>query len=193
MEFLRRGPWFTMNAVNLSIRLATLTDLPVLEELIPASARELSGDFYTPEEVDAAVAHVFGVDTQLIADGTYFVAVIAERIVGCGGWSRRETICGGDRAKGEKVDRLIDPAMEPTRIRAFFVHPEYARCGIGRRILEECEQAAKAAGFTTAELAGTLPGEPLYTAHGYEVTERTSVPTPTGVPLPIVRMRKRLV
>lgn len=181
-----------MTATNDTIRSATPADVPALEELIPASARELSGAFYTPAEVDAAVAHVFGVDTQLITDGTYFVAEIGGRVVGCGGWSRRETICGGDRAKGGAVDRLIDPATEPTRIRAFFVHPAFARRGIGRRILLECEHAAKAAGFTSAELAGTLPGEPLYAAHGYEVIERTTVPTPTGVPLPIVRMRKRL-
>jgi GNAT superfamily N-acetyltransferase len=181
-----------MNAANLHIRPATPADVPTLEELILASARELSAAFNTPAEVDAAVAHVFGVDTQLIADGTYFVAEVGGKIVGCGGWSRRETICGGDKAKGGTVDRLIDPATEPTRIRAFFVHPDFARRGIGRRILLECEHAAKAAGFATAELAGTLPGEPLYAAHGYEVTERTTVPTPTGVPLPIVRMRKQL-
>lgn len=181
-----------MSGDNLVIRPATIADIPELDELIPTSARELSGGFYSPAEVDAAVAHVFGVDTQLIADGTYFVAMIGERVVGCGGWSKRETICGGDRAKGGTVDRLIDPAMEPTRIRAFFVHPEFARRGIGRQILVECEKAARAAGFTSAELAGTLPGEPLYAAHGYEVFERTAVPTPSGVPLPIVRMRKRL-
>jgi GNAT superfamily N-acetyltransferase len=181
-----------MNADHFTIRVATAADIPGLAELIPLSARELSGAFYTPAEVDAAVAHVFGVDTQLIADGTYFVTMIGDRIVGCGGWSKRETICGGDKAKGGAVDRLIDPKTEPTRIRAFFVHPAFARRGIGRRILIECEQAAIAAGFTSAELAGTLPGEPLYAAHGYEVIERTNVPTPTGVPLPIVRMRKRL-
>ena len=182
-----------MNTANLIIRPATSADIPALGALIPTSARELSSGFYTPAEVDAAVAHVFGVDTQLIADGTYFVAVIGERIVGCGGWSRRQAICGGDQAKGDGDDPLIDPATEPTRIRAFFVHPEFARRGVGRRILLECEQAARAAGFTSAELVGTLPGEPLYAAHGYEVIERTTVPTPTGVPLPIVRMRKRLV
>ena len=181
-----------MNTANLSIRPATRGDIPALDALIPASARELSGGFYTPAEVDAAVAHVFGVDAQLIADGTYFVAVIGERIVGCGGWSRRQTICGGDQAKGAGEDPPIDPGTDPTRIRAFFVHPEFARRGIGRRLLRECEKAARAAGFTSAELAATLPGEPLYAAHGYDVIERTTVPTPTGVPLPIVRMRKRL-
>ncbi len=177
--------------MDVLIRLARPEDIPALDGLIPASARELSRGFYTPAETEAAVAHVFGVDTRLVADGTFFVAEVAGRVVGCGGWSRRATLFGGDTAVTGRDDRLLDPATEPAKVRAFFVHPEFARRGIGRRLLGACEAAARGAGFTRAELAATLPGEPLYAACGYRVAERLSVPTPGG-PLPVVRMAKGL-
>ncbi|HJZ59365.1 MAG TPA: GNAT family N-acetyltransferase [Gemmataceae bacterium] len=181
-----------MCPADVLIRPATPADVPELDRLIPESARRLSPGFYTPAEVEAAVVHVFGVDSQLIADGTYFVAMSEGRIVGCGGWSRRKTVYGGDRAKGAGADALIDPATDPARIRAFFIHPDWARRGIGRRLLATCEAAARAAGFAAAELVATLPGEPLYAACGYAVLERLSAPTPGGVGLPVVRMGKRL-
>src|SRR5205085_5395002 len=116
---------------------------------------------------ESALVNVFGVDTQLIIDGTYYVAELDGRVVGGGGWSKRKTLYGGDQTKAAE-DPLLDPETEPARIRAFFIHPDYARRGIGGRIIETCEQAAREAGFTSIELAATLPGEPLYKAFGYQ-------------------------
>ena len=174
-----------------SIRRATPEDVPALKELIPRSARELSRGFYTPEETESAILHVFGPDSRLIADGTYFVAEVDGRLAGCGGWSRRRTLYGGDQTKtGEEP--LLDPATEPAKVRAFFVHPDFARRGIGSRILEECVQAARAAGFRRLELAATLPGVPLYAARGFFERERLDAPMPDGRTLPIVRMERDL-
>ena len=172
-------------------RLATDQDIPVLRELIPLSAKALSQGYYSDREIESAIAHVFGVDSQLIADGTYYVAVADGRIVGCGGWSKRKTLFGGDQMKGE-VDDLLDPARDAARIRAFFVHPEFARRGIGRTVMERCEAAARAHGFTRMEMGATLPGEPLYTAMGYTVAERIDYRMPDGVALPILRMIKAI-
>lgn len=175
----------------ISIRRATLEDVPALKELIPRSARELSRGFYTPEETESAILHVFGPDSRLIADGTYFVAEVDGRLAGCGGWSRRRTLYGGDQTKtGEEP--LLDPATEPAKVRAFFVHPDFARRGIGSRILEECVENARAAGFRRLELAATLPGVPLYAARGFLERERLDVPMPDGRTLPIVRMERDL-
>jgi GNAT superfamily N-acetyltransferase len=173
------------------IRAATHADLPVLRELIPLSVRALSGDHYSAAQIESAIVHLFGPDTQLIADRTYFVAEEEGAIVGCGGWSRRRTLYGGDQTKGAE-DPLLDPAREPARIRAFFVHPGWARRGVGSRILEACALAARAAGFRELELAATLPGEPLYRAFGFEARERLEAPLPDGLSLPIVRMVRRL-
>jgi GNAT superfamily N-acetyltransferase len=150
----------------LSIRKATLADRPALEALIARSARELSVNDYTPEQVEGALRGAFGVDTQLIDDGTYFVAVDADSIVGCGGWSCRRTLFGGD-ARAERDAGLLDPRADAAKIRAFFVDPAHARRGIGRAILEHCESAARARGFTCFELMGTLPGVRLYRECGY--------------------------
>ena len=177
--------------MTITIRSATRADIPILEQLIPESARALSVGFYTPDEIEIAVAHVFGVDTQLIDDGTYFIAVIDGTVTGCGGWSRRKTLFGGDQYKAAAADDLLDPATEPARIRAFFVHPDWARRGIGGRILVACEQAARQAGFTGLELVATLPGERLYKAFGFEEKERFSIDV-GGRALPAVRMAKRL-
>ena len=162
-----------------------------MERLIAASVRALSVDFYTSEQIESALVHVFGVDTQLIADGTYFVAELDGQIVGCGGWSKRTTLFGGDQAKAGE-DNLLDPTIDPARIRAFFIHPNFARRGIGKQIIEACEQAAAAAGFRQLEMAATLPGEPMYLRVGYVALERFDLPFPNGVSLPLVRMGKNL-
>ena len=169
------------------IRLAVPADLPALHALIPASVRALGAGYYSPEQIESSIRRVFGPDTQLIADGTYFVAEAAGRVIGCGGWSRRQTLYGGDQMKGE-ADPLLDPAADAARIRAFFVHPEWARRGVGSRMLEACASAARAAGFTRLELVATLPGEPLYRALGFAARERYEVPLQGGLGLPVVRM-----
>lgn len=176
---------------EMTIRPAIFAEIPALEQLIAASVRGLSVSYYSPEQIESALIHVFGVDTQLIADGTYFVAELDGQIVGCGGWSKRKTLFGGDQAKAGE-DNLLDPAIDPARIRAFFIHPDFARRGIGKQIIEACEQAAAAAGFQQLEMAATLPGEPMYAAVGYDVIERFDLPFPNGVVLPLVRMGKTI-
>ncbi len=173
------------------IRSATMAEVPALEQLIAASVRVLSVDYYSSEQIESALVHVFGVDTQLIADGTYFAAELDGQIVGCGGWSKRKTLFGGDQAKAGE-DNLLDPKTEPARIRAFFIHPNFARRGIGKQIIEACETAAKRAGFQQLEMAATLPGEPMYLAVGYQVMERWTHRLADGVELPLVRMGKSI-
>lgn len=172
-----------------SLRLARMDDVPALEELIPLSVRALQAEHYSPAQMEAALGPVFGVDRQLIADGTYFVVEEAERIVGCGGWSRRKAVFGGDRARAG-ADEMIDPLRDPARVRAFFVHPDFARRGIGRTILAACETALLAAGFHSAELVATLAGETLYAAFSYEVVQRYEVPLKNAPSLAVVKMRK---
>ncbi|MET0152419.1 MAG: GNAT family N-acetyltransferase [Candidatus Binatia bacterium] len=173
------------------MRVAQAADVPVLRELIARSARGLSVGYYTPAQTEAAVRYVFGVDSQLIADGTYFVVEEGGAVVACGGWSRRRTLFGGDQAK-TAVDPLLDPAIEPARIRAFFVDPRHARQGLGRRLVDECTRAARAAGFGSLELVATLPGEPLYAAAGFTVSERFELTLPGDVRVPVARMRREL-
>ena len=173
------------------IRLATAEDLPALKTLIPLSARALSRGYYSAEQTEGAIRHVFGPDSQLIADGTYFAAEEDGGLAGCGGWSRRRTLFGGDQMKSA-VDPLLDPATEAARIRAFFVHPAFARRGVGSAILGACMDAARAAGFRRMELASTLPGVPLYEAFGFEKREPIDVPLPDGVVLPVIRMERAL-
>lgn len=175
------------------IRKATVADIPALERLIPESARGLSVDYYTAEQIEGAIARVFGVDSQLIADETYFVAEVHGAIVGCGGWSKRKTLYGGDQMKAPGEDPLLDPQTDPARIRAFFIHPTWARRGIGGQIIGVCEQAAREAGFRAIEIIATLPGEPLYARFGYEATERFDIPLADGIALPLTRMRKAIV
>lgn len=173
-------------------RLAHEGDVADLERLIPVSVRGLQAAFYTPSQIEAALGSAFAVDRQLIRDGTYFVVEDAGRIVGCGGWSRRRALCGGDHGRcGD--DPPLDPASEPARIRAFFVHPDRARRGIGRAILESSEQAIVQAGFRGIVLMATLAGEPLYAAGGYVAVERCEIPLVSDVSLPVVRMAKNLV
>jgi GNAT superfamily N-acetyltransferase len=161
--------------VSYLLRKATLADVPQLAELIAASARGLSADDYSAAQVEAALDGAFGVDTELIHDGSYFVAGAAQELVGCGGWSRRSTLFGGDKQPGRR-SALLDPARDAARIRAFFVRPAWARQGIGRALLERCEQEARAHGFRAIELMATLPGERLYDRFGYVVRVRVHHP-----------------
>ena len=172
------------------IRRAGLDDRDAVEELIAESARSLSREEYSDEQIEAAIASVYGVDSELVRDGTYFVAEAGGRLVGCGGWSRRRTLFGGDRYAGRDSGEL-DPAAEPAKIRAFFVHPSWARRGVGRALLETCEREAREYGFRALELMATLPGVKLYAAHGYRGGERVTYDA-GGVPLEFVPMRKEL-
>jgi GNAT superfamily N-acetyltransferase len=177
-------------ASKTSLRLARETDIPTLEVLIPLSVRALQAAHYSPAQMEAALGPVFGVDRQLILDGTYFVANLQSRIVGCGGWSRRQAMFGGDRDRPAE-DALLDPKRDAARIRAFFIHPDFARRGIGWSILVACEAVIKKAGFQSAELVATLTGEPLYTSSGYTVIECYEVPLSGELTLPVVRMAKQ--
>ncbi|WP_448699427.1 GNAT family N-acetyltransferase [Mucilaginibacter sp. AW1-3] len=170
-------------------RLATLADVPILQKLIASSVRELSKDYYTPQQIESSIKYIFGIDTQLIADGTYYVIEKDNTIVACGGWSKRNTLYGGDQYK-EQADPLLDPAVDAARIRAFFVHPGYARQGLGRMMIDLCESAAQREGFTSFELGSTLPGEPLYRAMGYTAVEHINAPMADGEILQVIKMRK---
>jgi GNAT superfamily N-acetyltransferase len=178
-----------------TLRLATEDDLPALHALIEASVRELQAGDYTPAQMEGALGTVLGVDTQLIADQTYFVAesrdqsINAPALAGCGGWSKRKTLFGADRGPGREPE-LLDPAVDAAKIRAIFVHPAFARCGLGSLILAQCEAAAKAAGFKRFEMGSTLTGVPLYRLKGYVEIERIAVPLWNGEALPIVKMIK---
>lgn len=172
------------------IRPARSDEISAIEQLIAASARQLSSGYYSPQETEAAIAHVFGVDSELVADGTYLVVELDGRIAGCGGWSRRATLFGSDRFAQRQMG-FVDPAEAPAKIRAFFIAPEFARRGIGSALLDACEQAARAAGFTQAELMATLPGVPFYAAHGYRA-EGEVVQQYDGIALRFVPMRKTL-
>jgi GNAT superfamily N-acetyltransferase len=172
------------------LRLAEARDVPALEALIALSARSLQAATYAPSQIEAALGTVFAVDTQLIADRTYYVAQRGEAIVGCGGWSRRQTLFGAHGTGAAGDDSLLDPARDAARIRAFFVHPEHARQGIGRELLATCERAAVEAGFRRLELVATLAGEPLYLAFAFRAIDRYEVRLPDGSALPVVRMVK---
>ena len=171
------------------IRPATREDVPAIDELIARSARALSGGYYSATQIESLLRWVFGTDTQLIDDGTYFVVEQDQQLLGAGGWSRRRTLFGGDRMK-EHEDPLLDPRSEPARIRAFFMDPGAARQGLGRRLFDQCRSAAAAAGFHTLTLVATLPGEPLYQALGFTVTERFQLHLPDQVDVPVARMNR---
>ena len=171
-------------------RLATLRDLPALQLLMTEAIRGLLPQFLAPEKVEASFA-VMGVDSQLIEDGTYFILECEGVMAGCGGWSRRATLFGHNHTAGRDA-RLLDPGCEAARIRAMYTAPAFVRRGVGRKILQLCEAAARAEGFTRTELGATAGGEPLYRACGYQEIERMEVPTPGGVTVPITRMGKLL-
>jgi N-acetylglutamate synthase-like GNAT family acetyltransferase len=177
--------------MSICIRQAVESDVPQLRELIEASVRGLQTADYTPAQRELALKHVYGVDSQLISDGTYFLAETAGQIVGCGGWSKRKTLYGGDQFNGRE-DSLLDPAKDAAKIRAFFVDPQWARRGIGSLILEACERAAMSAGFRRLEMGSTLTGVAFYRTKGYRELESMSVSLPDGESLPIVRMCKEV-
>jgi len=193
-----------MTETNIHLRLAVPEDVPILRELIEASVRGLQTQDYTPAQIEGALQTVFGVDSQLIADGTYIVAEAEacaiegagpgnapfERIiVGCGGWSKRKTLYGGDHWTSRE-EALLDPLRDAAKIRAFFIHPDWARRGVGSMILEACENAAKSAGFTRYEMGATLTGAKLFGARGYVAAKPISIPLVNGESLPVIHMEK---
>jgi GNAT superfamily N-acetyltransferase len=207
--------------MNVRIRQAVSMDIPALRALIDASVRRLQARDYSPAQIEGALGTVYGVDTQLIADGTYFVAEVlpaeakgqpgaadvaaakanaasqsnARRhdwvIAGCGGWSKRKTLYGSDHCAGRE-DELLDPQKDAAKIRAFFIHPDWPRRGIGSLILEASETAARSAGFTRLEMGATLTGVPFYSTRGYLALERIEVQLQNGASMPVVRMGKQI-
>jgi GNAT superfamily N-acetyltransferase len=185
--------------MSIRIRPATHDEVPVLRVLIEASVRQLQAHDYTEKQREAALRTVFGVDSRLIEDGTYLVADASDAqscgdgkpaIAGCGGWSKRKTLFGGDQWSGRE-DSLLDPSRDAAKIRAFFVHPAWARQGVGTLILDACESAARSAGFTRFEMGATLTGVKLFSVKGYVPIKRMDVPLDDGEVLPIVQMEKR--
>jgi len=177
---------------TITTRLANFDDVPILQPLIAESVRGLSKDYYTSQQIESAIKYIFGVDTQLLVDETYYVAEANNMLVACGGWSKRKTLYGGDQHKST-ADPLLDPFTEAARIRAFFVHPDWARQGIGKMMNNLCEAEAIKHGFKAVELGATLPGVPLYTALGYEQLSKIQAEMPNGESLPVVKMYKTLV
>ncbi len=178
------------------LRIATPADIPALQALIEQSVRRLQANDYTPAQMEGALGHALGLDTQLIADQTYFVAEVRDSeghnvIAGCGGWSNRRTLFGSDGGPNRQRD-LLDPRVDAAKIRAIFVHPDWARRRIGTLILKHCEDIARAAGFTRLEMGSTLTGVPLYRLKGYVEQERIEIPLPNGEVLPVVKMTKNL-
>jgi GNAT superfamily N-acetyltransferase len=180
----------TDTAHDLRLRLARQRDIAALRGLMNAAIGVLQSRYLTAEAVAASFS-IMGLDSQLIADGGYFVVEAGDRIVGCGGWSRRATLFGGDHSAGRDA-ALLDPAQDPARVRAMYTHPDFVRRGIGRMILCACEAAAAAHGFRSCELAATLAGEPLYRACGYRQIERFAAATAAGIDVPLIRMGKSL-
>ena len=178
-----------MEGVRLTYRLATVDDLAVLRTLMDAAISELQKPFLDSSQIESSRT-IMGLDTQLIEDHTYFIVEANSRLAGCGGWSRRATLYGGDQTPGRDA-KLLDPRIEPAKVRAMYTHPLYARQGIGRLILSLCEKAARSEGFLKVELMATMSGEPLYRACGYEPIERVEDER-GGVPIPLVRMHKEL-
>jgi GNAT superfamily N-acetyltransferase len=194
-----------MMRADIRLRLAVPEDVPVLRQLIDASVRGLQTQDYTPAQIEGALKTVFGVDSQLIADGTYIVAEakpgalgpaeqnnasFESKIVGCGGWSKRKTLYGSDHWTGRE-DSLLDPLRDAAKIRAFFIHPDWARRGVGTLILEASEDAARAAGFTRYEMGATLTGAKLFGVKGYVAVRPISIPLVNGESLPVIHMEKQ--
>ncbi len=175
--------------MSYSLRKANTADIPAIEKLIGASVRGLQAQDYTPDQIDAALRTVFTVDTQLIEDGTYFVVEQDGQMIGCGGWSQRKTLCGGDH-HAVRENALMDPSQDAAKIRAIFVDPLWGRRGIGSLLLKAAEEAAMGAGFRRFEMGATLTGVPIYLRRGYRKVEMMTVPLEKGVTLPVVRMKK---
>lgn len=176
----------------MNLRLAQTADLPALQELIKRSVQALSRDHYTERQIESALRYVFGTDTRLIHDRTYFVVEADDgTLVGCGGWSRWHTLYGGDQMRTGMEDAPL-PLDQPARIRAFFVEPHAARQGIATRLLTACVEAARAAGYRRLALAATLPGEAFYQRHGFTSDERFETILPDGTPIAFVRMSRHV-
>ena len=177
------------------LRTAHAGDIPALHELIACSVRGLMTSAYTERQLQAALGIWLGVDSRLVEDGTYFIVEAVDsgtRIpVGCGGWSKRKTAYGSDNRPGRE-DALLDPTVDAAKIRAFFVHPDWARRGLGAMILQHCESVALDAGFSRCEMGATLSGVPFYRTYGYQSEERVDLPLPNGDSLPILKMTKVL-
>ena len=181
--------FISLNRMNLKLRLAVAADVPMLTVLIADSVRRLQAGDYTTAQLEGALQSVYGVDTQLVADGTYFVAEVDGAVVACGGWSKRKTLFGADHYAARE-DALLDPSRDAAKIRAFFVHPDWVRRGIGSRVLDACEQAARAQGFSRFEMGATLTGAKLFRARGYLPVRNLEVPLVNGESLPIIQMEK---
>src|SRR5258708_2796438 len=194
-----------MTQANVHLRLAVPEDVPALRKLIDKSVRGLQTLDYSPAQIEGALQTVFGVDSQLIADGTYIVAEAARNaiardeaapqqfeliIVACGGWSKRKTLFGSDHWT-VREDALLDPLLDAAKIRAFFVHPDWARRGVGSMILQACEDAARSAGFTRFEMGATLTGAKLFGARDYVAVKRISIPLANGELLPVIHIQKQ--
>lgn len=178
-----------MQQATFLLRPAVADDVGALRALIERSAMALSVGFYTHEQTVALTRDIFGVDSQLLADAGYYLIESDGVIVACGGWGRSSTLCGGDQAKSAP-ERLLDPATEPARIRAFFVEPAMARRGLGKMLMTHCAAQAAAAGFGTLELVSTMPGVPLYLALGFVEIERFDLLLGGAVRAPVARMRR---
>ena len=186
--------------LEVKVRVAVAAEVPALRELIELSVRRLQAQDYSPEQREAALRTVFGVDSQLIADGTYLAAEVlpspsgnvpsaAPILAGCGGWSKRKTLYGGDSWHDRPAD-LLDPKIDAAKIRAFFIHPDWARQGIGTKVLDACEEAAMAAGFRCFEMGATLTGAKLFRERGYIPLQQIDLELENGITLPIIHMRK---
>ena len=181
-------------APDFTLRLATPADIPELHRLIEQSVRGLQTNDYTPAQIEGALGHALGLDTQLVADRTYFIAEPVDQpgiLAGSGGWSFRKTLFGSDHGPG-RVGAVLDPLIDAAKIRAIFVHPNFARRGLGSLILEHCEDAALRAGFRRFEMGSTLTGVTLYTLKDYQRLDRVDVPLPNGEVLPVIRMTKKI-
>jgi GNAT superfamily N-acetyltransferase len=180
-----------MSAADAVLRVATLDDAPRVEALMKQAVAGLFPRYYDERQSASAVRYVAEIDPALLQDGTYFVLESAAELVACGGWSRRERLYTGS-GDSDGDDRTLDPATEPAKVRAMFVRPHWTRRGLGRRILEECEAAARREGFRELSLLATLPGVPLYLACGFEPLEQSEVALSDGVRLACVSMRKSI-
>jgi GNAT superfamily N-acetyltransferase len=173
------------------LRIATTEDVAEIRELIGASVRGFQTGHYSTAQIEGALVTVFTIDTLLIADGTYFVAFAEDgELAGCGGWSFRKTLYGGDHQLEKIAPERLDPAVDAAKVRAIFVHPKFARMGLGSLILEAAERAATGQGFSRLEMGSTLTGVTLYRLKGYREVGRVLVPVGDGEEIEVVRMVK---